>query len=225
MVAGAAGNIPRWIRVDNPACPQAVVCRTDRRLTLYAENPRAAACVVASLPRNLRQRFGATPSRFFRTIRRLWPGPDARRRAWTNYCHMYILKPGRLAPAPRVRVGPLRPADAPLIARNWPYGRRRVEYVKSRIKAMPSSCIRRDGRPVAWALIHDDGSMGMLHVLEQFRGQGLARAITAHLARQVGKLGIQPFVYIVRTNRASISLTETMGFEKQAEYIWFGTDR
>jgi predicted GNAT family acetyltransferase len=39
------------------------------------------------------------------------------------------------------------------------------------------------------------------------------------------RLGLQPFLYIVKTNRASIRLTESMGFTRGGEYGWFGTVR
>lgn len=75
---------------------------------------------------------------------------------------------------------------------------------------------------MAWGLTHDDGSMGFLHVREEWRGLGLARAITAALVRRLLRLGIRPHLYIVRNNLPSIELSESMGFRRVESYSWFG---
>lgn len=211
----------RWARVDSLDDPHAVLCRT-RRFTLFADSGRAAARVVAEIPRNLRMVFRATPSRFCRLIRTRWRGPDSGRRLWYNHCYQYALKPGHLVIDRTHRVSRLRPEDATLIAQTWPYGRS-PDRIRRRIQNGPGYCIRRRGTPVAWGLTHDDGSMGFLHVVERYRGQGMARTLTTVLAERMLRLGVQPFVYIVTTNKASIRLTAGMGFSRAGRFSWFGT--
>lgn len=221
LVFGRAGPPAARVWVDNLDRPRAVACRS-RRFYLWSADPRAAGRLVRSLPRSFRLSFGGTPLRLCRLIRRNWPGRDRNRPVWTNPCYLYVLHdPGRLRAAAH-RVEPLRPADAPGIVRWWPYGRS-VGYVASRIRCMPAVGIRRGGRLVAWALTHDDGSMGFLHVLEAWRGRGMARALTVALCTRLRRLGLVPFNYIVQTNRASIRLTAGMGFRRVGEYGWFGT--
>jgi len=212
----------RWVRTDDLSDPHAVLCRT-HRFSLFADSGRAAARVLAEIPRNLRLVFSATPSRFCRLIRENWRGPDAGRRLWYNHCYLYALRPGRLVIDRTHRVSRLRPDDAPLIARAWPYGRS-PERILRRIRSGPGFCIRRSGAPVAWGLTHDDGSMGFLHVLEQYRHQGMARTLTTALAECLLRLGVQPFMYIVTTNRASLRLTAGMGFSRAGRFSWFGTN-
>jgi 8-oxo-dGTP diphosphatase len=113
-------------------------------------------------------------------------------------------------------------SDARFVASFWPYGRS-PEYVRERIRALPSAAIRRNGRLVAWSLTHDDGSMGFLHVLDEWRGRGFARALTTALALRLLRLGLRPFLYIVQTNTPSIRLTESMGFTRAGSYGWFGS--
>ncbi len=215
-VAGAA--CPR-VWVDDPDNPRAAVTR-GRRMTLFALDDTSARAVVRALPRNLRMRFGATPDRFVPVIRRSWRGARGGR-FWSNPCYLYALEPRRLVIDRAHRVTPVRPAEARFIASFWPHGRS-PDYVESRIRALPSVAVRRRGRLVAWALTHDDGSMGFLHVLKDWRGQGLARSLTTALALRLLRLGLRPFLYIVHDNTPSIRLTESMGFERVGRFTWFG---
>ncbi|KAB5551344.1 hypothetical protein GE09DRAFT_1125849 [Coniochaeta sp. 2T2.1] len=49
---------------------------------------------------------------------------------------------------------------------------------------VPSTVIRReDGTAIAWGYLGVDGSVSTLHVEEQYRGQGLAKALTGRLLR------------------------------------------
>ena len=64
--------------------------------------------------------------------------------------------------------------------------------------------------------------MGILHVLDKYRGQGMARSITTALAKRCQKAGLRPFLYIVEKNNASINLTESMGFRRHVMAAWFG---
>jgi 8-oxo-dGTP diphosphatase len=221
LVYNTFGSRLRWVRADDIRDPHAVLCRT-HRFTLFADSGPAAARVLAETPRNMRMVFSATPTRFCRMIRENWRGPDAGRRAWYNHCYLYVLKPGRLVIDRTHRVSRLRPSDAPLIARSWPYGRS-ADHILRRIRNGPGYCIRRKGKPVAWGLTHDDGSMGFLHVVEACRGQGMARALTTALARRLLSVGVQPFMHIVTGNTASIRLTASMGFTRAGRFSWFGT--
>lgn len=220
LVFGRAGTPASRVWVDDLARPRAILCRS-RRLYLWAENARAAGRLVRSLPSALPLNFGGTPCRLYRLVRRNWPCRSRCLKVWTNPCYMFVLhEPHRLRAAAH-RVGPLALSDAPVILRHWPYGRS-VRYVFSRIRSLPSVGIRKKGRLVAWALTHDDGSMGFLHVREEYRGQGMARALTVMLCRKLLELGLIPFNYVVQSNRASIQLTESMGFRRVGEYCWFG---
>ncbi len=221
LVDDTFGSRLRWVRVDDVRDPHAVLCRT-RRFTLYADSGPAASRVLAEVPRNMRLAFSATPTRFCRAIRKNWRGPDAGRRLWYNHCYLYVLKRGRLVIDRTHHVSRLLPGDAPMIARSWPYGRS-ADQILRRIENGPGYCIRRKGEPVAWGLTHDDGSMGFLHVVEAYRGQGMARTLTTALARRLLNIGVQPFMYIVTGNSASIRLTASMGFTRAGRFSWFGT--
>jgi predicted GNAT family acetyltransferase len=52
----------------------------------------------------------------------------------------------------------------------------------------------------------------------------MARTLTTTLARRLLRSGVQPFMYIVTGNTASIRLTASMGFTRAGRFSWFGTD-
>jgi 8-oxo-dGTP diphosphatase len=254
LINGAAGGRASWVRVDNPAKPQAVLCRS-RFLYLYARNRKAAAQLVRELPKRWRLAFAATATGLEKAVRReltrrnaVSQGsqePPKRRIRWTAPCWLYVLDPqGGIFRGPddrcqtkgrnqgsrakrslvidrRHRVGKLTCRDAALVTKYWPHGKSRG-YVAWRIQAGPTCAIRRRGKLVAWAMTHADGAMGMLHVLDEYRGRGMARSITTALAERCLKAGIRPFLYIVKKNTASIRLTESMGFTRVGELAWFG---
>jgi 8-oxo-dGTP diphosphatase len=224
LVFGLAGARARWVRVDDPNRPRAVLCR-GRRLYLWAREPAAARAALAGLPARTRCNFSAMPGRLVPACRRHFAAlrPNVKQ-SWTNACWLYELAGSPPPPVCGMRVERLVPADAATIAGLWPHGRR-VEYVRARILAWPSCAVRRGGRLVAWGLTHDDGSMGFLHVLDEWRGRGFARAVTAVLARRLLDRGIRPHLYIMQDNRASISLTESCGFRRVEDYWWFGEGR
>jgi len=220
LVFGLTGARVGWIRVDDLKKPRAVIIRSGapRRggfLYLFATSNRTAESLLAELPGRWKLRFAATSRRFVRSVRKF------RKINWTGPCYLYVLDPKKLVICRQHRVERLRPADAPAIARHWPHGRS-VAYVQWRIAVGPTCAVRRNGKLVAWALTHADGSMAILHVLEEYRGQGMARSITTALAQRIMKRGLMPFLYIVKRNKASICLTESMGFERHGNYCWFG---
>jgi predicted GNAT family acetyltransferase len=51
----------------------------------------------------------------------------------------------------------------------------------------------------------------------------MARTLTTALADRLLRLGVQPFMYIVTDNSASLGLTASMGFSRAGRFSWFGT--
>ena len=224
LVFGTAGARARWVRVDRLDRPRAVLCR-GRRLYIWARGPAAARAALADLPARTRCAFSAAPGNLVSACRAhfLSRRPTIKE-FWTNRCWLYELAGPPPPPVRGVRVEELGPADARAIAELWPHGRR-VDYVRARIRCWPTYAVRRGGRLAGWGMTHDDGSMGFLHVLDEWRGRGFARAITAVLARRLLELGVRPHLYIMQDNRASISLTESCGFRRVKDYWWFGEGR
>ncbi|MBN2537046.1 GNAT family N-acetyltransferase [candidate division WOR-3 bacterium] len=217
-VFGCAGERAAWVRVDDPADPRAVICRS-RALLLWARNRAAGRRLLDSIPRHWRPQFRATPSWACDHLAR------TRRILWTTPCFGYsLVDPARLPAEPGHRVGRLTPDDTAAVTALWPYARSRraSPLIRRLIERWPSAAIRRDGRLVGWSLLHADGSMGFLHVLKEYRHRGFARALGIALARRVLACGLRPFVFIETGNRPSLRLTAGLGFERVGRYTWFG---
>lgn len=95
-----------------------------------------------------------------------------------------------------------------------------VEYIKERIQNGISLGILHQGKPVAWAITQDDGAIGFLHVLEEFRGKGYALSITRKMIQMLLERGQVPFVQIEEANLPSMSLALKAGFEKYGRVHW-----
>jgi GNAT superfamily N-acetyltransferase len=95
-----------------------------------------------------------------------------------------------------------------------------IEYIKDRIQKGLSSCIYDSGNLAAWALTQDDGAMGFLHVLPQYRRRGYARAVTIDLINKVRAKGKLPFVHIEEDNKKSMNLALSLGFKKDRVVNW-----
>jgi GNAT superfamily N-acetyltransferase len=220
-VFGLASSKPTWVRVDDLDNPKAVLVRM-WWLTLWAKDRKAGRKILDQIPDRWTMNFCATPTWVMKHVTR------NRKLRWSNPCYGYALTdPNKLRKFSVARVGTLSPEDSRTVAKYWPYygGKGDSMYAKQRIRTGPTCAIRRRGELVAWALTHDDGSMGFLHVLEQHRGKGYARTIGTALAQRSMRRGVMPFVFIETKNRASQRLTESLGFDKLGPYSWFSAQR
>jgi len=79
-------------------------------------------------------------------------------------------------------------------------------------KILPSACVRdKNAQPVSWIASYSSGSFGASFVQPEFRGQGLADAMTLDMICQMGKLtSSNRFFWISDTNKASIRQVQRM---------------
>lgn len=68
---------------------------------------------------------------------------------------------------------------------------------------------------------HEEGSMGMLEIFPEYRGQGLACALETDLINRTLQKGYTPFCQIKEDNRASVRLQEKLGLYPAKEKIWW----
>ncbi|MBN2695118.1 hypothetical protein JXR93_10695 [bacterium] len=112
--------------------------------------------------------------------------------------------------------------DAILVNRYWPFanGEETEGYIRDQIKAFGGYLYEYNSKPVCWALRHDDGSLGFLHTLEEYRKLGFAENITKCLMNKVENLGEIPFGYVVKNNIASEALLLKSGFKNLKKVFW-----
>jgi len=93
-------------------------------------------------------------------------------------------------------------------------------YVEERITKSISAAIIKKDKLVAWGLTHDDGALGSLHVLDEYRKKGYGKEILISLIHQNRKLGKISVAQIEEKNAKAINLAEQLGFVKDRRISW-----
>lgn len=133
----------------------------------------------------------------------------------------YILSPEVIIPQNKISITELTPEDANYIYTYYDYrDYTDTAYIKQRIIKGISAAIKKEEKLVAWAITHDDGAIGMLHVLPEFRRQGLAKEVTICIINKLRGLGKLPFAQIEEDNFKSINFVESLGFVKDRNVHW-----
>lgn len=119
-------------------------------------------------------------------------------------------------------VTPLKADDAYEIQNTHAYGEfTDIEYVTKQITQGYNGCIRIDNRLVAWAITHDDGAIGFLYVLPEYRGKNYGYEITAYIANMLKDDNLPVYVHIEADNEHSIALSKKLGFIEDRNVRWF----
>ena len=87
------------------------------------------------------------------------------------------------------------------------------DYLKGRIECGELYSGMVNGELCGFVGIHADGSIGIMKVLEKFRGKGLATALEGSMINVMLDKGEIPFSQIEFDNGASIGLHKKLGFE------------
>jgi len=140
---------------------------------------------------------------------------------WVLSCQRLYLPEDVQLPAATLSLSPVLPADAEHIYSNSNYKTfSSVEYIREQIKQGPGSAYRLEDTLAGWALTHDDGAMGMLHVLDDYRRKGVAKAIVIDLIQKVRALGLTPYTYVEPSNSGSMELVTQLGFLPDRPIHW-----
>ncbi|MBE6083434.1 GNAT family N-acetyltransferase [Acidilutibacter cellobiosedens] len=116
----------------------------------------------------------------------------------------------------------LKTDDADFIYQNSDYKEYiSVEYVKDRIKKGLSSGIHSSGKLAAWCITQDDGAVGFLHVLPEYRKKGYGKSVTLDVIKKIRNEGKLPFAHIEQENENSIKLAKSLGFKEDRSVNWF----
>jgi pterin-4a-carbinolamine dehydratase len=100
------------------------------------------------------------------------------------------------------------------------------EYLKDCITKFPSSKIKDEsGRLISWALMREDGSLGVMYTKKDYRNKGYALKISKDLISKAVKINHQPYVHIVVDNYPSRKLAEVLGMIYYEDVMWFGVKK
>jgi 8-oxo-dGTP diphosphatase len=141
---------------------------------------------------------------------------------WELPTVQYYLPENIAIPNPEIETTSLSTKDAQTVYENSDYKDFiDIDYIKDQINKNVSAGIYENGKLVAWGLIQDDGALGYLHVLDEYRRKGYGYQVTLALIEKVRKTGKLPFACIVEDNQKSINLVEKLGFIKDKKVHWF----
>ena len=98
-----------------------------------------------------------------------------------------------------------------------------IEYIRDRIQKGCMFGAFADGELAGFIGIHQEGAIGMLEVLPQYRGRGIAKALETYVINLSLEAGHIPYGQVVKENEASKKLQECLGlyFSKTSVY-WIG---
>ncbi len=94
-------------------------------------------------------------------------------------------------------------------------------YIEERIRKGPHAGVYASGKLVAWIMTHDDGSIGVMNVLEEYRRKRYAYDLTVYLIRQIRSMGKIPYVHVEENNAKGLELAHKVGFREERVLHWF----
>lgn len=214
-VTGALSAEPDGFKVylDDARRPAGVLAR-GWCVKLHVRSPRVLSRLLPVLPRKRALLFAGISARARHALAEHWTI------VMEHTCWLYYLK-GRPIGRATHRVRPLEPRHARLVARHWSHGGPdAAEYLRGRIKDGPACAVFEKGRPVSWALMQDDGQLGVMFTLPRARGRGYAKSVALGLSRAVRARGRTPFLYTLQSNKPAQRLAEKIGFHRWGDYRW-----
>ncbi|GFN84709.1 glycine n-acyltransferase-like isoform x2 [Plakobranchus ocellatus] len=91
-------------------------------------------------------------------------------------------------------------------------------YVRDLLKKFPSiGVFDKDDICIGFEIIYHYGTQGMLHVREEFRGQGIGTSIATNLAQKFFSDGLPVYTVVEKSNSSSIHLHLKVGFRIVAD--------
>lgn len=120
----------------------------------------------------------------------------------------------------------LKPEDAAYIHSHYTYRDVTTEaYLAERISLAPAIGILVDGVLAGFVMTHEELTMGVMHVLPEYRKLGLATRLNAAMVRRMRALGYPCIVEIVHNNHASLALAKSAGFIPLQKAHWIHVNK
>ncbi|EOC99413.1 GNAT family N-acetyltransferase [Caldisalinibacter kiritimatiensis] len=207
------------IYVDNIENPKGIILQSDYWNTIYSPYDEVAENMIKEMKYDENKGFSGVLKKYYDIIKKY---KDIE---WEEPCYLYYMDKDALDYTKvKHKVEALRLEHAEIVNEFYTYkSEHSLEYIKGCIKKRPSSAVfDKDGNPISWAVIREDGSMGIMYTREEYRGKGLAASVSIDLAKKVIDNNWTPYVHIVTSNTPSIALAESIGFKRYGEVMWFG---
>ena len=121
---------------------------------------------------------------------------------------------------PGVSLRPLTMEDMDFVLKNYHHPGAYEEHIRGRI-AEGMTGVMMGGKLAGFAGVHQEGSMGLLEVLPQFRRRGLAEMLEADLIRRQLEKGLLPYCHIQPGNDASTALQKKLGLTFDSRTLYW----
>ena len=140
---------------------------------------------------------------------------------WKMTTNRFILEENVNIKPPKIKVEKLNKSYASYVYKHSDYRDFiSVNYTAERLNNDISAGIIINNLLVAWGFTHDDGALGFLHVLDNYRGNGYGTDILLGLIQSRRETGRPVFGNIVPGNSASTYLVSKVGFELDRKTSW-----
>jgi 8-oxo-dGTP diphosphatase len=141
---------------------------------------------------------------------------------WDLYMIQYYLPDHICLPSSKFNTTPLTESDAQIVFNNSEYKEYiSIQYVKDCIRKGISAGLYENNKLVSWSITQDDGAIGFLHTLDEYRRKGFGYNITLSMIEQVRNSGGLPFANVLPENKRSIDLLLKLGFKESKKIHWF----
>ncbi len=107
----------------------------------------------------------------------------------------------------------------PFMVEHYDHPSATVKHMTERVRDGLMLGAFRDGDFMGFAGLHEEGAIGMLTVLPEYRRQGVATALVLELARRLMDAGRVPYTHVHTTNAASMALQEKLGFVRSEHTV------
>ncbi|WP_432405952.1 GNAT family N-acetyltransferase [Wukongibacter sp. M2B1] len=140
---------------------------------------------------------------------------------WRLSCMKLVFPENKELPQWKYDIKKLKSRDAEYIFHNSKYkDYTSIEYITYRIENGVALGIYEGEKIIAWLMTHDDGAMGFLNVLPEYRKKGYGYDLTISMISNLRRFNELPFVHIEEDNYKSMSLALKAGFVRVGKIHW-----
>jgi ribosomal protein S18 acetylase RimI-like enzyme len=140
---------------------------------------------------------------------------------WVLSCVRLYLPSHVILPGKMLKLTELAPNDTECIFSNSNYKSfTSPEYISHQLSIRPGIAYRNGNTLWGWVMFHDDGAMGLLHVLDDYRRMGIAKGLMVELCKRIRENGKTPYTSVEPGNTASMELVKSLGFVEVDNIHW-----
>lgn len=140
---------------------------------------------------------------------------------WVLTCRKLYFPNEMILPDYECDIQELKPEEAEYIYQHYEYRQfTSVDYICDRIKNGTGIGIYDGNKLVAFVITQDDGAIGFLTVLPEYRRRGYAYLLTLEMIKRLREKKELPFVHIEEENNKSMGLAMKSGFVRSCQIHW-----